>query len=68
MLQKGTSEKQNERLSSVLNMFSLQDRVLQYGQNIKDVIDKPVNWDYVEKVKAEWRMKTDEFFKKILTE
>lgn len=68
MLQKGTNEKQNERLSSVLNMFGLQDRVLQHGQNIKDVIDRPVDWDYVEKVKAEWRMKTDEFFKKILTE
>ena len=67
MLQKGTNEKQNERLSSVLNMFGLQDRVLQHGQNIKDVIDRPVDWDYVEKVKTKWRMKTDDFFGKILT-
>lgn len=58
---KGISEKQNERLYSVLEMFGLQDRILKYGQNIKDVIDKPVNWDYVEKVKAEWRIKTNEF-------
>ena len=68
LLQKEFSEKQNERLFSVLNMFGLQDRVLQHGQSIKDVIDNPIDWDYVEKVKAKWRVKTDDFFNKILTE
>lgn len=68
LLQKGVCEKQNERLLSVLGMFGLQDRILRHGESIQDVIDKPVDWDYVEKIKSEWRMKTDVFFKKVLTE
>lgn len=68
MLQKGFSEKQNERLLSLLNMLGLQDRILRHDQSIRDVIDKPVDWEHVEKVKAELRMKTDAFFERILTE
>lgn len=66
ILQKGFSEKQNERLFSILELFGLQDRILKENQNLQEIINKPIDWSYVEEVKKECRLKTDNFFNNLL--
>ena len=65
LLQEGGAAKQNERLLSILEIFGLQDRILKHNQSIKDVMEREIDWQYVESVKNEWRVKSDEFWNKI---
>lgn len=68
LLQEGATEKQNERIFSLLKLFGLQNRILSHSESISDKIMKPINWDYVETVKKQMRGKTDIFFKEILND
>lgn len=66
LLQKGTTIQQNERIYSLLEMFGLQDRILEQEKAISSIIDDYIDWTYVEEVKKNWREKTDLFWKEIL--
>ena len=48
-LQKGHSEKQNERIMSVLKLFDLIDRIYDEECNLFEKMNQPINWENIEK-------------------
>lgn len=48
-LQKGFSEKQNERIMSVLKLFDLTDRIYDEDCDLYDKMSQHINWDSIEK-------------------
>lgn len=66
LFQKGNTIKQNERLHSILTMFGLQERIITSDKSIKEIMEKPINWDRVEEIKQQQRMRSDLFWQKIL--
>lgn len=66
LTQKGATTQQNERLYSLLKLFGLEGRILQPDKEIKKIIDTPINWNNVENIKKECRLKVDFFWENIL--
>ena len=63
ILQSGNSAKQNTRMTSLLTIFGLCDRICAGSSQVFDIALKPIDWNYVDKVLQEWRLRTDNFFK-----
>lgn len=63
ILQTGGSAKQNTRMTSLLNMFDLSNRVLDNDKCIEDVAKETINWSQVDDILSKWRNRTDDFFK-----
>lgn len=63
ILQSGNSAKQNTRMTSLLTIFGLCDRICDGSSQVFDIALKPIDWNYVDKVLQEWRLRTDNFFK-----
>lgn len=66
LIQKGYAAKQNERIYSILALFGLQERILKPEKPIKDVMEKSIDWNSVEEIKRQWRLKSDLFWKNVL--
>lgn len=64
--QSSTQKKENERFRSLLELLSLEDRMI-VGENIEQdintLMDRKIDYDKVYKVIAEKRKETDDFFK-----
>ena len=62
ILQSGESSPQNDRLISLLSMLGLEDRIITSNQTLEMTISKPIYWDKVETILAQYREKTNIFF------
>lgn len=62
ILQTGQSAKQNTRMTSLLSMFDLDNRILEDNNKIENVASMPIDWKHVEERLSLWRNKTDKFF------
>lgn len=62
ILQKGHSAKQNTRMTSLLSMFGLENRILNDNDKIENVAMVSIDWKLVEEKLSLWRHKTDKFF------
>ena len=50
-------------MTSLLTIFGLRDRICDGSSQVFDIALKPIDWNYVDKVLQEWRLRTDNFFK-----
>lgn len=66
LLQKGKTEKQNERIYSLLDMFDLKDRILNYDNSVSSIMSREIDWDMVEDKKRALRLKVDHFWSEAL--
>lgn len=62
ILQKGTLQCQNSRIYSLLNMFDLTDRIWDGTHDIEEIIDRPIDWDFIETKRNIYIKRTDKFF------
>lgn len=61
--QNGMSKKQNERLISLLETYSLEDRICENLSSLNKIVNSPINWDKFEEIKKLNVEKSEEFLR-----
>ena len=65
ILQKGETAIQNGRFRSILDIFELSNRIIDNPQNMNDIMNQPIDWVKVDRIRASWIQKSDDFFNSI---
>ena len=60
----GNKERGMSRFNSLLKLFGLEDRLIDDNKKVKDIIDTPIDWDKINKIKKEWKDLSLKFLEK----
>lgn len=65
ILQEGASESQNGRLFSLLNIFSLENRIWSKDFSLDTIVSTPIDWNHIDEIQRLWISRSDVFLSKI---